>query len=133
MKSINNYEKPSKKTQIKFLGIILLALLLNGCGTKWYHPTKNETQFYGDSSSCMSKAAQAFPQNIKKNKSYYPEEDTYETECWGNRCTTKKKSTGWESLRGSSDTNEANRNNHYTYCMRGLGYADKQTILGNEI
>ena len=50
-----------------FLGITLLVLLLNGCGTKWYHPTKTETQFYADSSSCMSKSAQAFPQNIKKN------------------------------------------------------------------
>ena len=116
-----------------FLRIILLVLLLNGCGTKWYHPTKTETQFYSDSSSCLSKAAQAFPQNIKKNKNYYPKEDKYVTDCYGNRCTTTKESDPYEGFIGSSDTNEANRNAHYTYCMRGKGYTDKQNILGHEI
>ena len=111
----------------KLLGIILLIFLLNGCATKWYHPTKTETQFYGDSSSCMSKSAQAFPQNIRKNKNYYPTPDTYDTECvGGTHCTTTKRVDPYEALRGSSDTNEASRNAHYTYCMRGLGHADKK-------
>ena len=109
-----------------FISAIVITVL-SGCSlidTKWNHPTKTETQFYGDSSTCMSKAANAFPQNIKKNKNYYPTEDTYDTNCTGNSCTTKKRVNPYEAFLGSSDANASNRNAHYTYCMRGLGYTD---------
>jgi hypothetical protein len=41
------------------LSFLCLALGIQGCATVYNHPTKGQTEFYADSSSCEATAGQA--------------------------------------------------------------------------
>lgn len=41
------------------VAVLFLSLMVCSCAATWVHATKNQTEFYADSSSCEAQAGQA--------------------------------------------------------------------------
>ena len=54
----------------KFLLVSATALLLQGCGTTWRHPSLSENDFYRDNAACKQDAANSNPDTSRPYNPY---------------------------------------------------------------
>lgn len=105
--------------------LIIGAVVLTGCATKWYRPGTTEAEFYSDSFECQQMASSMHPAQMGALGTGYqsPAVTNCSTRGSNTTCTT---TPGQYTPPAQVDYNAISRNGAVATCLRGKGYMTKQ-------